>query len=317
MTNSPVVEVLLATYNGELYLREQIDSILGQDYANLRVLARDDGSTDGTVAILGEYAVQFPSRFRVLPATTPTGHAKWNFLELLKASTADYVCFADQDDVWIPEKVTLSLRAMEGLAAHYRGSLPLLVFTNVRVVDRELKTQIESQWRHHKVNVKRMSTFPRLLGQNIVTGCTAMLNRPLAQLALSMPEEAILHDHWVALLAAAFGASRGLEQQTVLYRQHDNNVMGAGSPRGSTEFRWTNAVQQSEKRWRLNSAQAEGLLRVHGADTPERPLQQLRAFLQCRDRKKSKWARIALVLRHGFYVLGPRNNLAMLRYLWS
>src|SRR5271154_4215562 len=103
---TPLVDVLLATFNGEPFLREQIDSILSQDYEDLSILARDDGSKDGTRGILNEYAEQFPGRFQMLPTGAPTGNAKQNFLELMKASSADYVCFSDQDDVWLPGKVS-------------------------------------------------------------------------------------------------------------------------------------------------------------------------------------------------------------------
>src|ERR1700734_3871762 len=98
MSSLPEVEVLLATYNGERFLREQIDSIIGQDYENIYRLARDDGSRDGTVEILNEYAQRFPERFRVMPASAAAGGPKANFLLLMKASTADYICFSDQDD---------------------------------------------------------------------------------------------------------------------------------------------------------------------------------------------------------------------------
>ena len=88
----PEVEVLLATYSGERFLREQIDSILAQDYPALRILARDDGSSDGTPTILAEYASQFPGRIRVMPDAHPTGGAKTNFLELMKAAGPGFVC---------------------------------------------------------------------------------------------------------------------------------------------------------------------------------------------------------------------------------
>src|SRR5271156_5979852 len=101
MNSLPEVEVLLATYNGARFLREQLDSILAQDYGNFRVLARDDGSSDETVEILVQYAEDFPDRVRVMPAGIATGNPQSNFLLLMRASTAEYVCFADQDDVWL------------------------------------------------------------------------------------------------------------------------------------------------------------------------------------------------------------------------
>jgi glycosyltransferase involved in cell wall biosynthesis len=135
MSSLPEVEVLLATYNGARFLREQLDSIMAQDYGNIRVLARDDGSSDETIEILGQYAKKFPGCFRVMPAGSPTGSAKGNFLLLIKASTADYICFADQDDVWLPDKVSRTKQAMDQLESRWGTEVPLLVFTDLHVVD--------------------------------------------------------------------------------------------------------------------------------------------------------------------------------------
>jgi glycosyltransferase involved in cell wall biosynthesis len=136
MSSLPEVEVLLATYNGARFLREQLDSIMAQDYGNIRVLARDDGSSDGTVEILDQYAKKFPGCFRVMPASAPTGTAKNDFLLLMKASTAEYICFADQDDVWLPDKVSRTKQAMDRLESRWGTKVPLLVFTDLRPLDR-------------------------------------------------------------------------------------------------------------------------------------------------------------------------------------
>jgi len=115
MTVPPTIEVLLATYNGARFLREQIESILSQDYQALCILAADDGSQDDTPAILAEYAERFPKRLRVLGGAAPTGSAKANFLRLMHHASEAYVCFSDQDDVWLPSKVRLSLETMQAL----------------------------------------------------------------------------------------------------------------------------------------------------------------------------------------------------------
>ncbi len=135
MGSQPRVEVLLATHNGQQFVREQINSLLGQDYANLTVLARDDGSTDRTQDVLKEYALRFPDRFRVLELAGANGGMNNNFLSLMKASTADYVCFSDQDDVWLyPDKVSRTKRMMDNIERTSETHTPLLVFTDLRVV---------------------------------------------------------------------------------------------------------------------------------------------------------------------------------------
>jgi glycosyltransferase involved in cell wall biosynthesis len=316
LSDSPEIEILLATYNGECFLREQIDSILAQDYTNLRILARDDGSSDGTPAILEQYKRQFPTRFHVMPTGKGTGHPKWNFLRLLQASTAGYVCFADQDDVWLPQKLTWTMQSMKQLEAKHGASLPLLTFTDLRIVDEHLKIQHESYWKLHHLNPRNANHFARLLGQNVVTGSTAMLNRPLIELASRMPEEAGMHDNWVALLAAAFGASVAVSAPTVLYRQHDNNVLGAGEAQNQIQMPRLRSHCNRRKRWKLLERQAQGILRVHGAELPSSKRKTIEAFLRC-GQSPNRFARIGTALRYGFYVPWMRNHLSMLWYLWD
>ena len=181
VTTPGVVEVLLGTYNGERFLREQIDSILEQDYPSVRILARDDASTDGTMAILSHYAEQAPERFTVLPGREASGGAQWNFLRLMQASEAAFVCFADQDDVWLPDKISRSMRALHDLEARYGADVPLLVFSDLRVVDEELHSLHESYWANEVICADDIHRLPRILQQNVVTGCTATLNRALVK----------------------------------------------------------------------------------------------------------------------------------------
>lgn len=316
MSLLPEVEILLATYNGEPFLSEQIDSLLAQDYANLRILARDDGSHDGTVAILEKYANQFPDRFRLMPPSTATGHPKWNFLRLMEASTADYVCFADQDDVWLPQKLTLTMQAMNRLEGRYGKGLPLLAFTDLRVVDEHLQTIVESYWELHHIHPRQIDHFARLLGQNVVTGCTAMVNRRLVDLALHLPDEADMHDSWVALIASAFGAGEPVHAQTVLYRQHDRNMLGAGEFSSQGKISRLSRHEEQRKRWQLMERQAKGMLLAYGDELPESKLRILKTFVRCAQ-STHRIVVVGKVLWHGMYVPWVRNNLHMLRYLWN
>jgi glycosyltransferase involved in cell wall biosynthesis len=312
----PEIEILLATYNGERFLSEQIDSILAQDYANLRILARDDGSDDGTVAILEEYAGRFPDRFRVVPPCPGTGHPKWNFLRLMEASTAEYVCFADQDDVWLPQKLTLTMQVMHRLEGRYGNGLPLLAFTDLHVVNEHLEMIVESYWKLHRINPGQVNHFARLLGQNVVTGCTAMVNRRLVELALRLPDEADMHDSWVALIASAFGAGEPVRAQTVLYRQHDRNMLGAGDLPNQVKISNSSRHEEQRKRWELMERQAKGMLLAYGDELPASKLRILKTFVPSRQ-SSHRIVVVGKVLWHRMYVPWVRNNLHMLRYLWS
>ena len=326
MSSEPTVEVLLATYNGERFLRQQIDSILAQDYENLCILARDDGSSDRTADILEEYSDRFPNRFRVISDGIPTGSAKLNFLLLMKASTESYICFSDQDDVWLPGKVRLTMQAMEELILRWGTKPPLLVFTDLQLVGDRLNLLHASFWSFLGIDPDRIDRLPELLGKSVVTGCTAMLNRSLLDLALRMPEDAAMHDRWIALLACILGKSSFIRGQTVLYRQHDRNVIGTGQnllhqgdemPAISLwqRYRRFRRYQRSYvAEWKLCQRQAAALLRVHGAELPPKQRDLLMAYRRC-ETSKSRVVRLATLLRHGFYFVGLPRNLATVLHL--
>jgi len=225
MTGS--VQVLLATYNGAPYLAAQLDSLLAQTHGDWRLLVRDDGSTDATLGILAAYRERFPEKITLLPPDGRRLGAAASFAALLAAADGDYLMFCDQDDVWLPEKIECTLAAMAALEARHGADRPLLVHTDLTVTDGELVPVAASLWGFQHTDPVDGASLNRLLVQNVVTGCTAMLNRPLRDLALPLPAGAMMHDWWLALVAAAFGAIGHLSVPTAFYRQHGANDVGA------------------------------------------------------------------------------------------
>ena len=306
-----VVEVLLATYNGERFLREQVESILSQEWPEVRILARDDGSSDGTASLLAEYVARFPECFRMLGGA-PVGGAKGNFLELMGQASAEYVCFADQDDVWLPGKVRRGMEAMRALEARHGLGMPLMTFSDLRVVDEALKTVSESMWAYAEIEPKSALRLERLLGQSVVTGCTMTINRPLLELARRMPEEATMHDRWIALLAAAMGKTAMVREAMVLYRQHGGNVVGAVAPDGSVSGLAARAQDDGRRAERRRcEAMAEALLRVHGDEIPAGQAALLEAYLRS-GRSASGVKRVGITLREGFFRPGVGKTMALL-----
>jgi hypothetical protein len=313
LSDQPVVEVLLATYDGERFLRDQIDSILTQDYVNLRVLARDDGSSDATVSILNEYAKRLPNRFRVMPPSPGTGSPKDNFLKLMQASSAQYICFSDQDDIWLPDKVSRTKRAMDDLESRWGADTPLLVFTDAHVVDDQLRTLHESFWAHENIEPDRIHHLALLLGRSVVTGCTMLLNRPLLELSFAMPREASMHDRWIGLLACAIGKSHAVRTQTLLYRQHDRNVAGIGESTVSLPELLRRLVKREARRaqWVISQRQAEAFLRAYSAELSQEHRDLLRAYLLC-GAKESRLFRIMTFIRYGFCRWNSIRDLAIM-----
>jgi glycosyltransferase involved in cell wall biosynthesis len=219
-----IIDILLATFNSERFLGEQLDSILKQDDRDWRLLIRDGGSTDSTLQILEEYQQKNPEKIKLLPG----GRASTmeNFAELLKASSAELLMFCDHDDYWLSTKISHSRAAFEQREANLPPNTPLLLFTDLQIADENLSSDDESFFRHENIDPKRLA-LRELLLQNTAPGCTMLFNRALCDLALPIPAEAFMHDHWLMLTASALGQIEFLPEKTLLYRQHRDNVFGA------------------------------------------------------------------------------------------
>jgi glycosyltransferase involved in cell wall biosynthesis len=317
--NAPPLEILLATYNGAQFLEAQLDSVLAQTHTRWALLARDDESTDGTRAILEQYAARHPDRVRVLPANGRRLGAMGNFSELLSASTAEHVMFCDQDDVWLPEKIEVTLARMQAAEAKQGAVRPVLVHTDLRVVDEALRPIADSMWRFQQTNPARLAMLPRALLQNFVTGCTAMVNRALLAEALPIPREARMHDWWLALVALAFGVVESVPTATILYRQHGKNERGAKAfnpVRAALEMidreRWR---ATSEVRWaefRRQETQAAAFFERFRERLEPRAQETLQAF--ARLSRQGALARRASIVRHGFFYSSPVTTLGMLLF---
>ena len=222
--NTKKVEILLATYNGAQYLREQLESILNQDYEDWVVRACDDASTDDTYNILKEYQGKYPDKFFLAKNERGFGSAKKNFMNLIKNSTCDYVMCCDQDDVWLPNKISLTLQSMQ---ESEQDEMPVLVHTDLKVVDANLNVLSESFFEHS--NFRKEFELNEILIQNFVTGCTMMMNRPMVTLMNRVEDcDRILMHDWVAsILATSVGKVAFVDPPTMLYRQHAINSVGA------------------------------------------------------------------------------------------
>ncbi len=218
--------VLLATYNGERYLKEQIDSLLSQTYNDFIVYIHDDGSSDKTVEILSKYEQNNPGKIRIL-TYAGTGGARNNFFSLLQRVEADYYMFCDQDDVWLPDKIEISFKTLSELERN-NPDRPALVFTDLIVVDHDLRIQADSFmaiWKYIPEEYK----LNNLLRSNIAPGCTIICNKPCRDIAVQIKniDNFEMHDHLLMLVAKLCGETRFLNRRTILYRQHENNTLGA------------------------------------------------------------------------------------------
>lgn len=216
------VDILLATYNGEEYLVEQLESILSQSYSNFRLLISDDCSTDGTRKILEEYKEK-DNRIQLFFQGKNLGVIK-NFEYLLKKVESKYYMLSDQDDIWKKDKIEKSVDKIENTGSD-------LVYTDLEVVDENLNVTYESYWKlkgiYHKI--KKYNNFDSLYLNNFVTGCTIISRKEFIKDILPLPNSSkfILHDYWIALIVSQSGKVAYIEEPLIKYRQHKNNKIGS------------------------------------------------------------------------------------------
>jgi glycosyltransferase involved in cell wall biosynthesis len=219
------IEVVLPTYNGVAYIKAQIDSIYNQTLRPVRVLLRDDGSTDGTQRVIRELKQQYGAWLQELDSDGNLGCVA-NVNRLLQSTEAPYVALADQDDIWIPRKLELSLQRLQHLEDKYGVDFPMLIHSDLELVDQDCTHMGSGYIKRQRIDPLRTAAADLAL-TNVVTGCTVLVNRALLRKALPVPPQAVMHDWWLALVATVFGRIEFIPHQLVFYRQHRNNVVGA------------------------------------------------------------------------------------------
>lgn len=310
MSKRPVdVDVVLATYGGARFLREQLDSIAAQEGVDWRLLVRDDGSRDETLAVVEAFRREHRGRVELLYDGEAGLGAARSFDRLLAASVAPYVFSCDQDDVWQPDKLALGVARLQAAERERGLDWPLLVHTDLRVVDEQLRTIAPSMNRYQHLGAESRSSLRALLVQNCVTGCTAGMNRALLERALPVPAQAIMHDWWLALAAAACGSVLYIADATVAYRQHGANAVGA--KRYGVRTRPTRAeMRVSLERTFEQAGALRG--RVGGRLAPrEETLVREYAELATLGPFRRRWR----VARSGYWKHGIARNVAMLLVL--
>lgn len=258
-----MIDILMATYNGERYIEQQLDSIIKQDDTNWRLLVRDDCSQDNTRQIIQRYQIRYPEKVILIPSTEPSGSAMNNFFQLLNYAENEYIMFADQDDVWKPDKIALTLRKMHELETQYGKETPLLVHTDLCVVDETLHTINPSIFAMQDMDYRR-DKLNNLLATNIVTGCTMLFNQSILKMLNEKPKIAVMHDMWIALVASAFGKIGFVRKTTTLYRQHNKNANGTKDVNSLNYIK--NEISNIEKvknNLYLHYEQAEEFLRIY------------------------------------------------------
>lgn len=303
------VAILLSTFNGEVYLREQLESLINQSFKDWHCLVRDDGSTDQSRAVVEEY-VRLDSRFKFFADDRDRLGPVASFARLLQHGDAyTYFFFCDQDDVWLPRKIEKSLAVMYEAEKSFPG-VAIAVHSDLCVCDQDLKPLVASMKKGLVPEIDDGHLFTRLIAQNFVTGCTLLLNRRLREQALPVPKEAMMHDWWIALVAAALGKLRYLPEVTVHYRQHGGNASGSallsGLRGGLQKFFGQHEKMEGLMHDRLQQGRA---LEKHlGLYAPNAALFVLQEFH--REIKKGPVSALRAAQRLGFQMTGIARTMA-------
>lgn len=273
------VIVLLSTFNGSKYIADQLDSILKQTYHNIKIVVRDDGSSDGTLSILEKFEIEFPSKVSILRG--PNIGVISSFFALLKCADkdADFFCFCDQDDIWLSDKVERSLIFFN------KKKSPQMYFSSTNLVDENLNYL--KVWPHI---LKRPPSFFNALVQNVAVGTTIMFNKATLNLITDKNVRAtdiIMHDWWLYLCVSAFGEVFYDENPTILYRQHSSNVIGGNKDWISTlKKKWRSFIRHRGQKMLVR--QAREFKKNYGSNMKGDKLVQLDLFISERKGLKKR-----------------------------
>ncbi|MGF6781106.1 glycosyltransferase family 2 protein [Paraburkholderia sp. GAS334] len=313
MSSAPgpaVIDIALATWNGARYLPEMLESINAQTFPDWRLVVRDDGSADATRSIIDAFAARFPTKVTIVEDVDGRLGAAGNFNAATRVCTAPYVAFADQDDFWLPEKLDVTLKRMLEIEHLHGASMPVLVHTDLRVVDVTLGEIAPSYVGLMRLDPVAGTRLERLLMRNVVTGCAMLSNRALVDLATPLPSGAVLHDWWFALVASCVGSVEFVNLPTILYRQHSDNAIGTG---GAWSIQQRGAVAGARGAVRRRYRQAEALLSRIGAHLTPRSQKVLTDYIRLEH--QGLCGRAWRIFRRGYWDHGMLRTIAAV--LWG
>lgn len=308
-------EVLLATYNGAQYLPDLLTSMDGQLDQDWELVARDDGSTDATLELLRAWGEANPGRLRLVEDGHGNLGAIANFSALLAESRAEKFLFCDQDDVWLPDKIARLRKRMDEAEEQYGQTEPLLVHTDLIVVDEDLNSVSDSLWSYQWIaRPSDEAPWKKIAFQNVVTGCAMMGNAALRRASLPIPRAAVMHDWWLALVASVAGRIIEDETPSTLYRQHGTNEIGAKRQSHAAIVmdamaRWADLTAEKRRALKRSQAQAAVLLETD-LDIPPDAESFLTGYSTLGT--KGFFARKWFLFRRGMWFGDPMRNLALL-----
>lgn len=293
------LKILLATYNGEKFIQEQIDSLLNQTYSDFLIIIQDDFSTDKTFEILQRYSKKYPNKIFVSQNRKNSGSAKNNFISMIIGTEGDYFMLCDQDDIWKDFKVEFSIDKLKEAENLYGKDTPILIHTNAEVVDENL--EILSSSLEYRLNLDcKKNKLNNYLSQNNITGCTTIFNKSVKNKIGQVPEFFLMHDWWLGLITSAFGIITYYDQATISYRQHGENSIGAQNTKNNM-YKIKNFLDFQNKilAIKFTYLQANCFLQIYKQQLSESQKKLLNEYIDIPN--KNKLLKIYSLLKNKFY----------------
>ncbi|HCT64584.1 MAG TPA: glycosyltransferase family 2 protein [Lachnospiraceae bacterium] len=308
-----MISILLASYNGEKYIAQQIESVINQTYGDFILYINDDCSTDKTYEIIKDFEAKYPEKIKVTRNEKNSGNAKYNFMKMMLKHKDDYIMLCDQDDVWLESKVEITYNKIRQMENKYGIHTPILVHTDLKIVDEHLATISESLISTVNSDYSKTKLKNEIV-QNTLTGCTAMYNRRLADLIKAEPSFMVMHDWWIMLIASAFGKIDYVDKATILYRQHRENVVGVRNMRSlKFVFKFSRNSKAIKQALEDSYRQARTFYNIYGNSLQLKDRKLVKQYAELID--KNKFCRILTVLSIGTVKNGFVRILGQLIYL--
>ena len=212
------IDILMATYNGEKYLTEQLDSIINQTYHNWNLLIRDDNSTDKTLEIIQNYHKK-DKRIKILKDNKGNLGIVRNFEELLKSSESEFIMFSDQDDIWVENKLDMYLKMIEKIK-----NKGFMIHSDAILFDKNKSNILKDTFISKKAINKGLEN---VFFNYFVQGATILISKEIKNFILPFPKEVYLHDRYIHLISELFFERIFVNKALIYYRQHGDNQIGA------------------------------------------------------------------------------------------
>lgn len=275
--------ILMATYNSTRFLDDQLASIAAQTDRDFRMVVADDNSSDNTYDMIEQFGNAQGIDISIRRNVPGNAGAKKNFATLLAENTADYVFLCDHDDIWNPTKIAEMKAAMQAAEREVGPDVPVLVFSDLQVVDDQNREIASSFWAYSNLDPTTTQHFDKSLINAVVVGCATMMNKALVDMASPVPKDCAMHDWWCHLVAAAFGRVVVLETPLVQYRQHGSNVSGSSDRRLGAIMRSGSKAAWVRRGLDRRYLQAQAFLDRFETKLKDPDLAAVRAFVGMRD----------------------------------